>query len=193
MEFVEFREYVILTSREDEEVLYEVEWTLGKAQICRWVIDILEEWAEYASGMTHKQQDQVLWRIGSNPMFVGWWLEEGSEIERADQLRLLDAAKGVTLSIPKLYGPGQPMDTAYFMWWDLLISDASNLEISDRCLEILGDLSWHADQRVQCAALHGLGHLSHPRRPAVVDEYIRRHPEAITDSWVQQCREGTVM
>ena len=42
------------------------------------------------------------------------------------------------------------------------------------------------------AALHGLGHLAHPGRPPIVDEFIRRHPERSQDIWVLQCRNGTV-
>jgi len=151
-----------------------------------------------AKAMTAKDQNALLWRIGGEPMWIGWWLEAksgfGNDLGLEDQTALVQAAKHVTLAIPSLFAPEEQVENGYFMWWDLLLKrKAMRPELADTCLEILQDLCWHRDERVQGAALHGLGHLKHPGRPAVVDEFVRRHPDAKGDRWILECREGTVM
>ena len=85
------------------------------------------------------------------------------------------------------------MENGYFMLWHTLASGVDDTEISLLLLQTLSELIAHPDDRVQASAIHGLGHLRHPGRRAVIDWYLKSHPQRATDPWIQQCRDGTVM
>ena len=191
MTFEVFR-HTLLTGTSDED-LDEVVYSYGQVQVSEWLVLILKNWLDTARLLSHAQQDRILWRIGSNPMFIGWWLEADSKLNFDQKTTLLQASKSVPLAIPSLFKPDEPMENGYFMWWDLLCSGISDEDLASECLEILEALSQHNDNRVQASALHGLGHLQHPRRAQVVDAYIARHPEAGKSEWILACRDGTVM
>jgi len=196
--FDEFKECLLLLAGEDYEEIYESMPGGSLEEISQWTAAILEDWEAVAKPMIAKDHNALLWRIAAEPFWIGQWLEANSllelDLDLDHQTALVQAAKHVTLAIPQLFAPGEPMENGYFMWWDLLLDHQTlRPELADTCLEILRDLSWRPDERVQAAALHGLGHLMHPGRPAVVDEFIRRHPEARGDRWILECREGTVM
>lgn len=188
----EFLDYLFLLECDVHEELQELTWTHGEARISRWISDLFNDWPTVASSLSYKNQDKLLWRIASNPMFVGWWLN-GQSLSLAEKTALIEGAATVTRSIPSLFGPEEPMEGGYFMLWDLLIDDVTDPEVTQICLEALSELSLHLDDRVQLAALHGLGHLQHPDRPKAVDTYFQFHPELKTSAWHLQCREGTVM
>jgi len=189
----DFEEFLFMVSRDVDEELDEFVWTHGYPEVVRWLNQILSNWIERAGTMSTKDQDRVLWRIGGNPLFLGWKLRHGSDLTLQEQCELVWAAKCVTLAIPHLFGAEEPMETAYFMWWDLLISDVTSPELGAVVLETLSDMSLHPDGRVQYSALHGLGHLQHPGRAAAIDLYLQFHPELATDPWIRQCRDGSVM
>jgi len=109
------------------------------------------------------------------------------------------------------------MAGCFDMWWDMLAegfwgrqdafsdqqrdSAVAKLESEDRQLldkmfETLSRILNLPDQRTQSFALHGLGHLHHPRVPALIDDYVKREgsnwtPEGL--KWIAECRAGTVM
>ncbi|HWD38628.1 MAG TPA: hypothetical protein VG944_07250 [Fimbriimonas sp.] len=192
-DFEEFDQYLFLVSRNVDEELDEFLCQKGDVQVARWLVEILSNWKHWAAPLSHKDQNTVLWRIGCNPLFLGWNLEPRSKLDYEDQIAIVQAAKEVTLSIPLLFAPDEPMENAYYMWWDLLASDVVDRAIGSAILETLSDLSLHPDVRVQISAIHGLGHLQHPGRPSAVDRYLQFHPELARDTWILQCRSGTVM
>lgn len=52
------------------------------------------------------------------------------------------------------------------------------------------------DERTQGYALHGLGHLNHPKVKELVQGFIDAFPNVFTEEglkWVQQCRDGVVL
>jgi len=192
--FEDFEEYLFLVDRDVDEELDELRDSVCSSEFAVWIGRILTNWAQRAKPLRAKDQDAVLWRIGGNPLFIGWLLENGYwGLDIPERLELLQAAKQVTLSIPVLFGPDEPMETAYYMWWDLLISGVEHPQVAELELEILSDLSLHRDERVQLSALHGLGHLKHPDRPQAVNRFVQFHPDLASDPWIKQCREGTVM
>lgn len=191
--YEEFQQLLFMLPGDVEAELQEFSWFVGNKEMVSWLVQILSEWEDRAKTLRPKDHDKVLWRIGSNPLFLGWQLQRKSELGFEEKCEVVQAAKRVSLSIPFLFGPDEPMETAYFMWWDLLVSGMDLGEIGDVILETLSDLSMHADSRVQYSALHGLGHLQHPGRAAAIDLYLQFHPDLATDEWIRQCRDGTVM
>jgi len=108
------------------------------------------------------------------------------------------------------------LGACFYMWWDYICSsfwfeqtyerklpteDYNLLCEHDRMLldamfSTLVEILKLDDDRTQSYALHGLGHLHHPQVRAVVQEFInRRAAELQPDdlSWLEKCRDGTVM
>jgi hypothetical protein len=73
--------------------------------------------------------------------------------------------------------------------------DEDERAVQDGMLAALVSILESPDLRCQSAALHGLGHLRHPRGPRVVQDFIDRSPTAreFSAEWLGQCREGSVM
>jgi len=153
-------------------------------------------WEWLASGKPLKVHNKALWRTIGNPLFVGMFYI-GLEVHPvAEKIEMIEALKHVTLSIPALHDDGEPMETGYFMLWDMVAPECTEPATADACFEVLKELLWNLDERIQYAALHGLGHLNHPSRPALVTEFIRRVDSKLTPEghlWLEQCRDGTVM
>jgi hypothetical protein len=105
---------------------------------------------------------------------------------------------------------------AFYMWWDNVsdgfwssrryLTEATqkhyqsltpeDRELADGMFDTLNKILALPDDRCQSSALHGLGHLNHPRGRAVVQKFIDEHRDAIRPDdlkWLQQCRDGTVM
>lgn len=161
-----------------------------EAAIVRVVTEVCKNWKQVAQDFSQDHQNLCLWRMIGCPLFMSHMI---FKIDLSARVAFIRAAKEVTLAIPFLTPEDDPMENGYFMWWDCIVSHVEDRSFKDTCLEVLSELVTHTDERVSCAALHGLGHLQHPDRPTVVDAYIRRVPEAADDPWVLECRNGTVM
>ena len=83
------------------------------------------------------------------------------------------------------------------------IPDVTWDEISDEESAILGQMLATLtkilaleEDRCEQYALHGLGHLHHPQRAAVVQKFIDEHADEWPEdalAWIKECRDGTVM
>lgn len=120
-----------------------------------------------------------------------------------------------SMRIPYLeFVAGHPvhlMENAFEMWWHMVLAsfwsrhpsptdysrlDADDRALLDRAFETLDAMLEPDDDRCQAYALHGLGHLHHPRVAARVQLFIDANISEITPDgllWVEQCRDGTVM
>lgn len=102
----------------------------------------------------------------------------------------------------------------FWMWWDLVLHgfwspprpfaagtyrvDASKLDSESR---VLLDVMFETLKRIldlphtesQRCALHGLGHLHHPRVRDTVQHYIDANKTQFPLAWLEQCRDGTVL
>jgi hypothetical protein len=108
------------------------------------------------------------------------------------------------------------LEGCFFMWWDNvctsfwfeqthnrklrtedynLLSDVDR-KLVDAMFETLVEILKLEDERTKSCALHGLGHLHHPAVRKVVQEFIdtnRGELEPRGISWLEECRDGTVM
>jgi hypothetical protein len=99
------------------------------------------------------------------------------------------------------------METCFWMWWDILLDgfyiigdnghfDDDAREIEEAILETLSEVLQLDDRRTQKYALHGLGHLRHPKAREVVAEYIEMYGGKWAEEeweWLESCRTGAVM
>jgi hypothetical protein len=83
-------------------------------------------------------------------------------------------------------------DTSVDMWWDSLCYDwhcgnrirergGEDLELQDTYFETLAEVLRIDSDTCQTAALHGLGHLHHPRTKELVERFIAEHPSITAD------------
>lgn len=167
-------------------------------------LDLFDNWHDRLGRYTLEEQNRVIWRIIGSPFFIGSTLIAPSrDLLTEDPLpiqtraELIRKAKSVTLSIPLFHKSNEPMETGFFMWWDMICENLVEKELVDAALETLSDLIEHEDERVQFAALHGLGHLDHPLRAATVHHWMDRNGISILPAeerrWYEECRDGTVM
>jgi len=110
--------------------------------------------------------------------------------------------------------PDPEIESGIYMWWDLILhgfwgpsrpviagtyrGDASKLDAESRLLldglfdtltQILAIPNWASQQ----SALHGLGHLYHPRGHDAVQRFIDTNPPGFSLKWLEQCRDCNVM
>ena len=123
------------------------------------------------------------------------------------------------LAVAKSF-PNQPIETGFYMWWDLILHDFwaqyyhwdrkyrllqkdkydllpdDHKMLLDAALVTLSKLLEENNEGIQACAQHGLGHLHHPAVPAIIDQFIkRRHRKLSNDEllWLKACATGSVL
>jgi hypothetical protein len=119
--------------------------------------------------------------------------------------------------------PEVEVPTGFYMWWDLLCDSfwgsvrqrvtslrnvpdryaltsddliQSESVIQESMLTCLKEILMIDDLRSQSCALHGMGHLRHPKCRQVVQSYIDARRNQLDEHqlrWLQQCRDGAVL
>jgi hypothetical protein len=71
-----------------------------------------------------------------------------------------------------------PLDTACFMWWDMLrtFSDSPERSVVEQMIAALDQILRLPVRHCQMSALHGLGHLRHESKDGVVRAFLSTHP-----------------
>lgn len=104
--------------------------------------------------------------------------------------------------------------SSFWMWWDLVLhgfwtherpvvpgthrGDPSRLDsdshaMLDVLFETLARILDLPNTEAQRCALHGLGHLYHPKVRAVVQQYIDMKKSEFPLAWLEECRDGDVL
>jgi hypothetical protein len=107
--------------------------------------------------------------------------------------------------------PAPVLENAFDMWWDMVLAsfwsecgaphdygrlDSNDRAILDAVFETLDAILASDDPGCQWYALHGLGHLHHPRVPERVTRFMQLHANELEPAdvaWLEQCRDGSVM
>jgi hypothetical protein len=157
-----------------------------------------------------RQLNQGLWAmfsVGEFELQATLWNDAVPLAERVACLR--------AMRVPYLeFVAGHPapvMENAFDMWWDMLMGsfwsqrgfhrdygrlDSNDKAILDAVFETLDAILGSDDPRCQWYALHGLGHLHHPRVPERVTRFMQLHANELEPAdvaWLEQCRDGNVM
>ena len=102
-------------------------------------------------------------------------------------------------------------ESFYWMWWDMILhtfwQDAhlfvfdypglsgERKQIGEAMFQTLLKILALNHSACQWSALHGLGHLHHPRVPATVRRYLDAHRKELTHDevrWVEACGDGKI-
>ena len=134
--------------------------------------------------------EQGLWFVVGSQLSEWLW-----QAELTLQLRLdcVDA-------MPQMFREflvDHPLDTACFMWWDMLrcFSDAPDQRIVASMIRALDQILRLPVRHCQMSALHGLGHLKHESKEMIIRSFLSANRDV--DSEVREYAEhaiaGTVL
>jgi hypothetical protein len=91
------------------------------------------------------------------------------------------------------------------MWWDSLAygyhrepspeEDSEAEKVQQVMFETLCRILRIESEECQSSALHGLGHLNHPKTKMVIDEFLLAHPSVNDDlrKYALACKDGNIM
>ena len=73
----------------------------------------------------------------------------------------------------------KPLDNTCHMWWDFFryFGDDPDERIVNEMYLALRKILFIESLDCQGAALHGLGHIEHPKKAALINRYLRRYPD----------------
>ena len=160
--------------------------------------------AELAKPYEFPQVEQGVWGLISHCSFSVDWIFQEDRPEQA--FEFLTASRPMFLEY--LANIEFEAENGFFMWWDVVggelellrkhVDEALAAKLGDAHLAVLQEILDSPDDYCHSCALHGLGHLDHPKRPEVVDRFIERlKAKGELDewdlNWIQECRDGTVM
>jgi hypothetical protein len=176
--------------------------------------NLFPDFRAIAGRFSLRQIDRAIWAIWCGPFSLDQLLWDNTVAldKRVECIRsmYLVYAEVVAKSDVRV------MENCFDMWWDWLPSnfwgcqafdnkiqegDTSKLDsdsktLLDEMFLVLRKILELPDRRVQCYALHGLGHVHHPDVRALVQAFIdanRKEYDEVTLKWLEQCRDGTVM
>ena len=71
-----------------------------------------------------------------------------------------------------------------FMWWDSFrhFDDGPEWEMVEAIWGTLSQIIRMESSECWCSALHGLGHLNHPGKVGLVNDFLRTHPDVHPDT-----------
>jgi len=113
----------------------------------------------------------------------GFWFIVGSQLaewlwddEIAIELRLDCIAAMPTIFRGLL--ADRPLEQACYMWWDMLrrFEDVGDPTIVNAMVVALEQILALPSRHCQMSALHGLGHLTHPLKAAIIENFVQKNP-----------------
>ena len=143
-----------------------------------------------------EQPEFLLPRFTKPQLEEGFWAVEGPNLD-CSASRIIDDSdlplsirEGCIRSMFDLFErlfSKEPLDTSVQMWWDSLCYDwhcgnrnrergGEDLELQDVYFQTLARVLAIESETCQGAALHGLGHLHHPKAKELIDRFIDEHP-----------------
>jgi hypothetical protein len=183
---------------------YEISHPSCPSRLVEHVTRLCDQFVEVANTYSLAQVDQAIWFLLGAPIEFGDYLRE-PQISR-------DLRKCCVESMYRVFADFVAvsdvlvMENCFYMWWDMLLGDfyrpnedeldEDAKDIENTILDTLTRILGLDDLRTQQYALHGLGHMKHPKARDVVAGYINARGEEWTEEgrqWLYQCRDGTVM
>jgi hypothetical protein len=190
--------------QESEEPWYWAEeWTLSvPVTLLKHVTRLCRDFSNATSSYSPEQVDQGIWFLLGVCTDLPRILTQ-SDLPWPPRQECIAAMPAVYTSYIAPLEAEVPMENGFYMWFELM-GDAVGImpdgvekqRVADAVFQTLVEILAIKELRCELAALHGLGHLPHPRRAATVDHWLKLHSstlDAAAIEWVEQCRDGTVM
>ena len=182
-----------------------------------YMTKLFSEFSQIASKYSLAQIDQGIWAIlGANLRLYEFVFD--ASVPLPNRVECIRSMYWVYSDfVVKLEAAPDTDLSGLDMWWDLVVhgfwgptrpvvagtyrGDASKLDPESRVLldamfETLGRILDLPSPEAQRCALHGLGHLYHPKVHDTVQRYINANKSELIEgriAWLEQCRDGTVL
>jgi len=176
----------------------------GKREPWYWnteVIFIPEEICKYYTQLFQRPEFLVE-RFSKAQLDEGFWAIQGPNLDCsayriiADTSLSFEPREECIRSMFELFRrlfASEPLDTSVSMWWDSLCYDwhcgnrnrelgGEDLRLQEVFFETLARILSLDSETCQGAALHGLGHLHHPKTDELIGSYLREHP-SLAKEW----------
>jgi len=172
------------------------------------------EFGRIAPKYSLAQIDQGIWGILGENLRLYEFLFDAS-VSLPNRLECIRSMYSVYSDfVAKSEAEPEPDLSGFYMWWDLILhgfwipprpriagtykGDPSRLDEESRVLldamfDTLKRMLDIPHTETQRCALHGLGHLQHPGVHDAVQRYIENNQSKFSMSWLEECRDGTVM
>jgi hypothetical protein len=151
--------------------------------VARHYVRLFTEPKGWAERYDDRQLERGFWAINGYGLECGVskviWMESVRFEVRADVVRSM-------FHLFERFFLAEQLESWPFMWWDTLAYDWSighrsrarggeDRQMQDVMFETLEQILWLPSGETRQAALHGLGHLRHPRTPALIQRWLRKH------------------
>jgi hypothetical protein len=177
------------------------------------IADTFERSGELLRPFSDAQLNQAFWFLASSSSSeymccltyasVPWPLRQRALRSFVPLFRDVMASRCATTLAHRVEPGATPLNSACFMWWDLLPFDGSWADgqaprpIDTEVLAVLAELLAIPHDACRESALHGLGHLAlfHPEAVPVIDAFLDRsaglRPELV--AYARQARTGRIL
>ncbi len=162
------------------------------------------------------RSDELLVRFSPEKLEQGFWAVVGPNLECNAYNLIHDDDVDVAVKeklicsmyfvYEKLFA-NNPLDTSSNMWWDCLAygyyeggprnpaNDEEDRRIQNAMFSTLIKILSLKSEACQGAALHGLGHLRHPKTEGVIADFIKRNSQLTSEqiAYAKACITGDIM
>jgi hypothetical protein len=179
------------------------EWSVSRpTALLAQVTRLCSEFSKATSPYSPQQIDQGVWFLLGACIDLPSMLCD-PDVPWRDRKACIASMPAVYSTYVAAFPADVPLETCFDMWFDLLGDAVTAMRggseknrVTEAAFQTLVQILAIEDARCQHAALHGLGHLPHPKRGATVERWLRQHRGQLSPfdaKWVKQCRDGTVM
>jgi hypothetical protein len=198
-------DHPIVSGKRDKEWYFEEAWEFAykNAELqAEYVTRLFEKPRFLLKSFTKNQIEQGMWFLFCSQDFLGSLLKNKS-------LRF-SSKKSLIWSIESLYRKLfriKEVGLCVNMFWDGLTDScfdypipamplsASDKKIQNEMFLVLGKILGIKKDYIQTAALHGLGHLQHPKTKWLIEKYLKEHSNLseVKVKYARECIAGKMM
>jgi hypothetical protein len=184
----------------------------GPDRVAELIAETFEQAAELMSPFSNEQLNQGFWFLlspGNSDYMcclsddtVSWTLRRRALRSFVPLFREVMSVR-CTPSLGHREKVDGTLNSACFMWWDLLplsegcAEEDEDVQLTDEILGVLSDILQIPHDACRESALHGLGHwaVHYPRAAAIIDRFLRESNALRPDlvEYAEQARAGRIM
>jgi hypothetical protein len=158
-------------------------------KMCAYYVQLFNQPEFLVSRFTRQQLEEGFWAIIGHT--VEWSTANIIDDSNLPLSSRKDCIESMAVLFERLFA-NEPLDTSVHMWWDSLCNawhrghrdrerGGEDLELQDIFFQTLSKVLAIDSWICQGAALHGLGHLHHPRTKELVNRYLDENPSLNTE------------
>ena len=127
---------------------------------------------------------------------IGWDLT-GRIWDQAVPWELRESCLSAMVVLFKRFFALNTLGDTCFMWWDFFrtFDEEADKRVSAAMFTALSEILEMEEEHCQMAALHGLGHLDHTEKAALIKKYLDAQPDRLLEirEYAQACIKGDIL